>query len=995
MNLFQKLLRKSILSFLLFISTFSNLSAQNVKNFTLADGLAGNSILCIFKDSSGLLWIGTETGLCTYDGVNFKTVGEEQGLKYNIVRKIIEDDKKNLWLSVFGDGIAKFDGKKFTYYNNKDGLINNSVRSMYFSKKDNCLVLGTEEGLSVFNGKEFKNFLLKPNNYAGNFQVNFITTFEDKIIFGVNHEYLYELKIDKTNFKNSEIQKYYFPDTQNYFGFVDGNKFYNRNPSNLELVVHDLKNKSITNLGKCPTIWEMVKTGDNEFYASGWEVNYPKGGLIKIKNGKTTDISSDLKLPTSKFWCLYYDLPTKQLFAGSVDQGIFIIDLSNKITLESNQFVENSEINCIFIDDQNNLWLGGNNFIIKKSKSELKTITNESLINQIFRIRRKFNAKEEIYFKKNFFITSKFKCYNIKQDNAGVIWALTNYGIVSLDNNLNLTKFQFIVETGGVFEFMDTNNLLISQNYSYTNVVPKSDLSNYKKLMFNGTAIQLNASKIAKHNSDLWIATKSKGLFLFKDGKLTSLNDLGFYSEKNLSDIIVDSKENIISATKNGKVYFSNWKNDQLTHFKILKPEKDIIGNSVFFIRQYKEYYIIGTNKGINIVKDFKLHKFLSKEEHLLATEYTDAIIDNRSNTLLIATYKGLISIDLSKAIQIEKYNSPIYVNRVKINNEDFPVTNELNLDYRKNNIEIYFNSNNILNASKNYYRYKILGLSNYWSKYTKESNLKLLGLNSGNYTIVLEGKNIGTGETLKPILIKINISHPFWETWWFIGLLVLALVLIILFVVKRKINQIKEKSEIEKRIAETKLLALQSQMNPHFVFNAMNSIQNFVIDNNVDDALFYIGEFSKLIRQTLDFSSKKYVYLYEEIEYLNRYIELENLRRKVKVDVKIELDASINSNEIEISPMLIQPIVENVFIHAFDSTIKNPKLQIEFSKKDDKIYCVVTDNGKGFIQSKKTSKGLKLVEERIQLLSNNNSGKIEIQNPSVGTSVKIEIPTR
>ncbi len=994
MSLLQKLLRKSILSFILLIS-LCNLSAQNVKNFTLADGLSGNSILCIFKDSNGLLWIGTETGLCTYDGSNFKTIGEEQGLKYNVVWKIIEDDKKNLWMSVFGDGIAKFDGKKFTYYNNKDGLINNSVRSMYFSKKDNSLVLGTEDGLSIFNGKEFKNFLLKPNNYAGNFQVNFITTYEDKLIFGVNHEYLYELKINKTQFKNSEIQKYYFPDTQNYFGFVDGNNFYNRNPYNLKLVVHDLKNKSITNLGESPTIWDIVKTENNEFYASGWEVNYPKGGLLKIKNGKITDLSNELKLPTSKFWCLYYDLPTKQLIAGSVDQGIFIIDLSNKITLESNHFVENNEINCIFIDDQNNLWLGGNNFIVKKSKSEVKTLTNESLRNQILRIRRKFNAKDEISFKNNFLITSKFKCYSIKQDDDGVIWALTNYGIISLDNNLNLTKFQFIVETGGVFDFMDSNNLLVSQNYSYTNVVPKRDLSNYKKILFNGTAIQLNASKIAKHNSDLWIATKSKGLFLFKDGKLISLNDLGLYSEKNLSDVIVDSKVNIVTSTKNGKVYFSRWENKQLTHFKILKPEKDIIGNSVFFVRQYNEYYFIGTNKGINIIKDFKLHKFISKEEYLLSAEYTDAIIDYSSNKLLISTYKGLISIDLSKAIQIDKFNSPIYVNRIKINNEDYPVSSELNLDYNENNIEINFNSNNILNATKNYYRYKILGLSNYWSKYSKESNLKLLGLNSGNYTIVLEGKNIGTGEILKPIQIKLNISYPFWETWWFIGLMVLALILIILFIVKRKINQIKEKSEIEKRIAETKLLALQSQMNPHFVFNAMNSIQNFVIDNNVDDALFYIGEFSKLIRQTLDFSGKKYVYLYEEIEYLNRYIELENLRRKVKVDVEIKWNKDINTHELEISPMLIQPVVENVFIHAFDSTTMNPKLQIEFSKIDDKIFCLVTDNGKGFVQSNKSSKGLKLVEERIQLLSIDNLGKVVVQNTSVGTAVKIEIPIR
>ena len=106
----------------------------------------------------------------------------------------------------------------------------------------------------------------------------------------------------------------------------------------------------------------------------------------------------------------------------------------------------------------------------------------------------------------------------------------------------------------------------------------------------------------------------------------------------------------------------------------------------------------------------------------------------------------------------------------------------------------------------------------------------------------------------------------------------------------KQKINKIKNKAKLEKRIAETKLQALQSQMNPHFVFNAMNSIQNFVIDNQTDEALSYIGEFSKLIRQTLNFSSRTTIRLEEEITYLKRYIELENLRTLTVTNVPADV---------------------------------------------------------------------------------------------------------
>ena len=182
-----QLLNKKYLHIILFFLCFS-VSAQNVKNYTMTDGLPGNSIKCLFKDSKGLLWIATETGLCTYDGSEFKIIGREQGLNYNSVWGITEDDKKNIWLSVYGNGIAKYDGKKFSYFSTKDGLINNSVRTVFFSKKHQCLVFGTEDGLSVFNGKKFKNFNFKTKNYSKKFQVNFISNYQNDIVFNVSYE---------------------------------------------------------------------------------------------------------------------------------------------------------------------------------------------------------------------------------------------------------------------------------------------------------------------------------------------------------------------------------------------------------------------------------------------------------------------------------------------------------------------------------------------------------------------------------------------------------------------------------------------------------------------------------------------------------------------------------------------------------------------------------------------------------------------------------------
>ena len=127
----------------------------------------------------------------------------------------------------------------------------------------------------------------------------------------------------------------------------------------------------------------------------------------------------------------------------------------------------------------------------------------------------------------------------------------------------------------------------------------------------------------------------------------------------------------------------------------------------------------------------------------------------------------------------------------------------------------------------------------------------------------------------------------------------------------------------------------------------------------------------------------------------MKRYIGLENFRRKKKVIWVIDIDDSIDVHDIEIPPMLIQPIVENVFVHAFDTTIESPKLKIEFSKFENNIICIVTDNGKGLVNSNKFSKGLKLVEERIQLSDSINNNRISFIQVLNGTSVKLEISIR
>jgi ligand-binding sensor domain-containing protein len=970
---------------------------QHVKNYTMADGLPGNSIKCLFKDSKGLIWIATETGLCTYNGSEFKIIGNEQGLYYNSVWDITEDDKKNIWLSVYGYGVAKFDGRKFCYFSKKDGLINNSVRRLFFSKKNQCMVFGTECGISIFNGEKFKNFDLKKHKKDSNKQVNFISEIGNDIVFNVSYENLFKIKTNKNQLEKSTLIRLNNLGTQNYAGLIQGMNYIGRNLES-EFEIQNLQSKQKRTYGTCSNIWDFT-TSKTGIYAATWDGNSPNGAILYFEKGVLSNLTEKLNLPTSKFWKIMFDKQTQQLWVGSIDKGVFIIDLNNKIQAENIQLGNTlPEINSLFLDKNQNLWIGGNDFILKRTKdNKINALNTKDIIEFLQKNSKKHPENNRVFDVIKAQQTIVFQ--TIKGNKNGTIWAFTNFGLFCFNQDLAIIQHLYIHETSGVFEFISPEKIFLSHAYTLSYLVPINRSAKIKEVKLNGKKIRLDANRIFKSNNKLWIASWSKGLYLLENEKLIALNQLGNFVGNNVVDVIEAENQTLIFGTVNGKVYFSKWQHQQLKHLKILYPDKDIIGNSIFFIRKYKNFYFIGTNKGLNIVKNYKLYKFINQDENLPQTTYTDACIDHINKKFYISSYKGIVGIDLPKILTTENLNSPIRLNQIKVNGIIVPTSRNLNLNYHQNTLEFEFSSNNSYNAKKNYFTYKIVGLTNNWSELSTANNLKLFDLKSGIYQLTIKGKNIGTNEKLQPLHLQIIIHPPFWETWWFLGLLIASVLSLITLFIRQKINQIKNKSAIEKRIAETKLQALQSQMNPHFVFNAMNSIQNFVIDNQTDEALSYIGEFSKLIRQTLNFSSRTCIRLEEELEFLQRYIGLENLRRNNKVTVQLTSADEIDLNELEIPPMLLQPLIENVFIHAFDQHTINPTLTVDFYLKVDTLICRISDNGKGIQPNNLAainSKGIKLVDERIRLLSNAAKQMIQFEaHPTIGTSIIISIPLR
>ncbi|MBW6460647.1 MAG: histidine kinase, partial [Bacteroidales bacterium] len=312
-------------------------------------------------------------------------------------------------------------------------------------------------------------------------------------------------------------------------------------------------------------------------------------------------------------------------------------------------------------------------------------------------------------------------------------------------------------------------------------------------------------------------------------------------------------------------------------------------------------------------------------------------------------------------------------------------------LKHTENIFSIAFSALDYTNPMKNVYRYRLENYDETWV-YT-DSRRRVADyrkVNPGTYRFTVTGSNNDGMWNLDGISLTIIIHPPWWQTWIFrLTVLILAIALLwsIIFyrikAIKRKHEVEKKMLGIEKQVFELEQKALQLQMNPHFIFNSLNAIQNFVLSNNTDKAVNYLAKFSHLMRMILANSTASLITLKDELQALTYYMDLEKLRFDDKFDYEIQIDVSIDPGFILIPPMLLQPYIENAIIHGFVNSPNRGRLEI-FLKTNTRgsLHCTILDNGIGRekaieirVQSgiKRQPRGMIITQERIEILNKQN----------------------
>jgi LytS/YehU family sensor histidine kinase len=333
----------------------------------------------------------------------------------------------------------------------------------------------------------------------------------------------------------------------------------------------------------------------------------------------------------------------------------------------------------------------------------------------------------------------------------------------------------------------------------------------------------------------------------------------------------------------------------------------------------------------------------------------------------------------------------------------------------------VSFHANGYLSEEGITYHYKLRGANNnQWSAVSKGVNEVVFNnLSAGNYTFQLKAvETNGVRETaIQPIAIKINL--PFYREWWFIVSVFSIILLLVWYYFSRRLSNLKkqqnerlEKERLSKSLIASQLESLRSQMNPHFIFNALNSIQEYIVLNDKRLASAFLVKFSRLIRLYLEHSQKHYISLKEEIKALELYLQLEKDRFEDTLEYTILVQKNIPKEEIKVPSIFIQPYVENAIKHGLLHKLTNRKLRVSFHLTDSKenLICTIEDNGIGRSASEKikkssahyhTSYATKANQKRVDLINVDREKKVVLSiidlhddtGKAVGTKVELNIP--
>ncbi len=958
----------------------------NFKKMSVTEGLAQSQVKSFAQDITGSLWIATNGGgISIFNGRNFESFTEADGLSGNFITALCSPFGSKIYAASKG-GVDVIEGRKLVKRIENDAC--GTVHNMSPIGSDS-LVLACDGGVYLLSGDELK------------------------LLVDINARCFSVMKLSKGNY---------------LIGTEKG--------------LLCLENDSTYFLKAIPAV--EVRSIKRDSVGDVWVGTYARG--VIVLDSTLTIATKETRVPYDAVVTDIHISDSGGIWLATLESGLYLLQHTKFDHFTVHEGLPNNSINCIYEDNESNIWLGS-------SGGGMSRYDGAMFVH--------YNEKDGLIGD---------GVYSILIDYEGKKWFGTFAGGVSRMDSMGVYVFSEIER----FTDQKVKCIYQSPDSTIWFGTEGDGLFRFRANEFEHVPLAAKWIKsiVRSDDSTLWIASADFGVIAYKDSQQDIFNESRGLPSTRIADLAIDESGVLWAATEKGLAYLNSGDSGfsiipefkgisiasvvSIGHGKLcvgtsgkgvflrdkneslhITSQNGLASNICYFVHQDKKKQLwVGSEKGIDRLELGKNGRLKAVRHYGLEQGFTgletckNAVFEEFNGKIWFGTVNGVTcyspGLDLiSQSVPklsfkgLDLFYEPIQSFDNQFEYDQWSnMPENLVLTHLNNHLTFSFTGVAMRNAALIKYQWKLEGFEDEWSPLSKNRSVTYSNIPPGAYIFKVKALNENGQWTKGDLTYKFIIEAPYWQSWWFVLTLSIVLVTVIWMLIRlavtraNKRNEIQKKSlEMERRALELEQKALRLQMNPHFLFNCLNTIKAFISENKSRQAKFQLAKFAKLMRLMLDNSRASKVLIQSEVEALKSYLELEQLSHEGKFNFEVDVSEEFNDGDFYIPPMIVQPFVENAIIHGVLPAQYTGLISISFKLLSDNVICEIEDNGIGRSKSremqqhslqKHKSAGIQVTQERLNVLRHQEKGvlidiniidKFNSQGDSQGTCVTIRLP--
>ncbi len=959
------------------------------RHYTTDDGLPSSETYSLLQDNDGYIWTATDNGVSRFDGYEFRNFSVKDGLTESTIFHLRLDTKGRVWMQAMsgnlyiaeGEVIKPWDGNHLIEPYQKGAFLGEGF--MVAGAGDTVHIAMRGRGIfSVAENHVIKEYLHETPNYIvglenGNQAI--YTTSNDTVLSR-------HLAYSNKKLKESTLLPFHF------HSWKGANSF---NSISTSIIYHDAglgfkaflvgPGKHLAQLQNVCLFFEnenlrwqaeshyqplcLVSGGQESIWVGA---NYGHG--LKIYQNLEAFRRGEVQATWLPGLSVSFAIRDKVggWWFSTLEQGLFYAPAHTFFVYDESTGLTNENITAVAAKSEQALWLGlrnGDVFHLDLSKHQLQPLPSIPSADAIY----------DLFF----------------DEQRQTLWVGKNqlYSLVG-ENWINPPRPNVIRGFAAAKRITANPQATTLWTCSYRELGELSLLKN-DFITFRYGNEQRTLIVREDHTGRVWVG-RPKGLFELKNDSLIDRRSLHPAFSLRVEDIALAPDSSLVVATKGGGVVF--WKGDRFEQISTAQGLTADMMECVFVDENGVTW--AGTLNGLNRISGTwgqRRVEQITTFHGLPSNEINRVTVVGK--TIWVATSKGLVRFS-------EKKTNPLsakpFLKSVLVGSRPLDIAVPARLAYRKNNLRIEFFTINYRMNGRIPYRYRMDGGE--WVQ-TQNRSVNYSALSTGKRIFEVQSQN-EDGVWSAPTTYRFTIRPPWWATWWFRSLAAMAVAGAGFGFYKYRTQQLKRENEMQRQMTELERSALQAQMNPHFIFNCLSAIQNFILQNEKDQAIEYLGSFARLVRGVLNASVTGRIPLQAEVQMLENYLLLEQLRFDHRFDFVVKLADGLDVFDIELPPLLIQPYVENAVLHGMAGRESGGKVEVFFNEDHGLLEVLVSDNGNGIDGQNSTSAnkshksvGMSITQRRLEMLSNKSVGPaVEVRTlrdadgNTIGTEARIWI---